>query len=156
MGLFSRTKAKIKIQTTKKDSFSGWLKCTHCHELIHTREIEQHHHCCPKCDYHYRLSPQERIGLLVDPDSFQELYADLQSVDPLQFVDSQPYADRLKESIEKTDSLDAMIVGTCRMQDRRVALGVMNFQFMGGSMGSVVGEKITRHCTWGLPLCTYY
>lgn len=144
MGLFSRAKAKIKIQTTKKDSFSGWLKCTHCHELIHTREIEQHQHCCPKCDYHYRISPEERIRLLADADSFEELFADLSSVDPLQFVDTQPYTQRLKESIEKTGALEGVIVGVCCMQQRRVAVGVMNFLFMGGSMGSVIGEKITR------------
>ena len=144
MGLFSRSKAKIKIQTTKKDSFSGWLKCTHCHELIHTRELEQHHHCCPKCDYHYRISPEERIRVLADQGSFEELFADLSSLDPLQFVDTQGYADRLKDSIEKTGANEGVMTGVCRIQERRVALGVMNFQFMAGSMGSVVGEKITR------------
>ena len=150
MGLFSRTKAKIKVQTTKKDSFSGWLKCTHCQELIHTREIEQHQHCCPKCDYHYRLSPEERIRLLADQDSFEELFADLTSLDPLQFVDTQPYTERLKESVEKTGSAEGVMVGACRIQGRQVALGVMNFQFMAGSMGSVVGEKITRLIEYAL------
>lgn len=153
MGLFSRAKPKIKIQTTKKDSFSGWLKCTHCHELIHTREIEQHQHCCPKCDYHYRISPEERIRLLADPDSFEELFTDLASVDPLKFVDTQPYAERLKESVEKAGSSDGVVVGVCRISDRRVALGVMNFQFMAGSMGSVVGEKLTRLIEHALAEC---
>ena len=72
MGLFSRSKPKIKIQTTKKDGFSGWLKCTHCNELIHTNELEQNANCCPKCDYHYRLSANERINILADKASFVE------------------------------------------------------------------------------------
>lgn len=150
MGLFSRAKAKIKIQTTKKDSFSGWLKCTHCHELIHTREIQQHDHCCPKCDYHCRISPEERIRLLADPDSFEELFSDISSVDPLNFVDTLSYAERLKESVEKTGAVEGVMAGTCTLFERRIALGVMNFQFMAGSMGSVVGEKITRLIEYSL------
>lgn len=143
MGLFSRAKPKIKVQTTKKDSFSGWLKCTHCHELIHTKEVERHLHCCPKCDYHYRMGVSERIQLLVEEGSFSELFGDLESADPLQFTDSQPYAQRLAEAKEKTGSNEAVAVGTCRIGEHEVALGVMNFNFMAGSMGSVVGERLT-------------
>lgn len=143
MGLFSRSKPKIKIQTTKKDSFSGWLKCSHCNELIHTNEVERNQKCCPKCDYHYRLTPGERIALLSDAGSFQELFGDIESVDALHFVDTQPYKDRLTEAKEKSGYNEAVIVGTCRIDEHPVALGVMNFNFMAGSMGSAVGEKLT-------------
>src|SRR5215469_6476268 len=106
MGLFSKSKPKIKVQTTKKDGFSGWLKCTHCNELIHTNELERNSNCCPKCDYHYRLSTDERIKSLADTDTFQELFTHLQSVDSLKFVDSEPYFERLKSAKEKSGHED--------------------------------------------------
>jgi len=143
MGLFSRDKPKIKVQTTKKDGFSGWLKCTHCSELIHTNELQQNSNCCPKCNYHYRLSADERIKSLADADTFKEHYAHLHPVDPLKFVDTESYASRLASAKEKSGREEAVIVGTCRIQGHSVAMGVMDFNFMGGSMGSVVGERLT-------------
>ncbi len=143
MGLFSRDKPKIKVQTSKKDSFSGWLKCTHCNELIHAKELEQNVSCCPKCDYHYRLSSQQRIQLLADEGTFQELFSEISSADPLQFVDTEPYADRLKQAQEKAQCSESVIVGTCSLAGQPTALGVMDFNFMGGSMGSVAGERLT-------------
>jgi acetyl-CoA carboxylase carboxyl transferase subunit beta len=144
MGLFSRSKPKIKVQTTKKDSFSGWLKCTHCNELIHANELEQNSNCCPKCDYHYRLSADERIKSLADPDSFQEMFDTLHPVDALKFVDAEPYPQRLIAAKEKSGHDEAVIVGTCLIGGYPVAIGVLDFNFMGGSMGSVVGERLTR------------
>lgn len=141
--LFSRDKPKIKVQSSKKDSFSGWLKCTHCNELIHANELEQNSNCCPKCDYHYRLPADDRIKQIADEGSFRELFFDIQSTDPLQFVDTEPYAQRLKEAKEKSARSDAIIVGTCLLASQPIALGVMDFNFMGGSMGSVVGERLT-------------
>ncbi len=143
MGLFSRSKPKIKIQTSKKDGFSGWLKCTHCNELIHANELQQNSNCCPKCDYHYRLSTEERIKSLADADTFQENATHLTPVDTLKFVDTEPYTQRLVNAKEKSGSDEAVTVGTCRIGGYPVALGVMNFNFMGGSMGSVVGERLT-------------
>lgn len=143
MGLFSRDKPKIKVQTSKKDGFSGWLKCTHCNELIHTNELERNFNCCPKCDYHYRLSADDRIKSLSDPDTFAEFHKNLRSMDTLKFVDSEPYTDRLKSAREKSGHEDAVIVGTCSIKGIPIAIGVMDFNFMGGSMGSVVGEKLT-------------
>ncbi len=143
MGLFSRNKPKIKVQTSKKDGFSGWLKCTHCNELIHANELERNFNCCPKCDYHYRLSADERIKSLADTDTFTEYYSHLQSVDSLKFVDSEPYTERLKSAKEKSGHEEAVITGTCQLNGTLIALGVMDFNFMGGSMGSVVGEKLT-------------
>lgn len=143
MGLFSRDKPKIKTQTTKKDGFSGWLKCTHCNELIHANELQQNRNCCPKCDYHYRLSADERLNSLADADTFQELYDDLQPVDILGFIDTESYPERLSNAKEKSGNSEAVIVGTCQINAQPIAIGVLDFNFMGGSMGSVVGERLT-------------
>ncbi|MEI8125087.1 MAG: acetyl-CoA carboxylase, carboxyltransferase subunit beta [Parachlamydiaceae bacterium] len=144
MGLFSRSKPKIKIQTTKKDGFSGWLKCQHCNELVHTNELQQNSNCCPKCDYHYRLSADERIKFLVDEGSFKEMFVDIHPVDTLQFVDTEPYVQRLINAKEKSGNNEAILTGKCKINGFSAALGVLDFSFMGGSMGSVVGEKLTR------------
>lgn len=144
MGLFSRSKPKIKIQTTKKDGYSGWLKCTHCNELIHENQLEQNLNSCPKCDYHYRLGVEERIDSLIDENTFQELFTDIQPQDSLNFVDSEPYTQRLTAAQEKSGHVDSVITGTCFVQGYPTALGIFDFNFMGGSMGSVAGEKLTR------------
>lgn len=143
MGLFSREKPKIKIQTTKKDGFSGWLKCTHCNELIHANELQQKSNCCPKCDYHYRLSADERLKSLADDGSFRELYNQLTSVDSLKFVDTEAYPVRLAGAEEKSGRNEAVIVGSCEIGGYESALAVMDFNFMVASMGSVVGERLT-------------
>lgn len=144
MGLFSRKKPKINIQAIKKEGYSGWIKCTHCQELIHTNELEQNNNCCPKCDYHYRLSADERIKAIADADTFEEMFADLLPTDALQFVDTEPYTERLAKAKEKSGLDEAVVVGTCAIEGKKVALGVFDFNFMGGSMGSVVGERLTR------------
>lgn len=144
MGLFSRSKPKIKVQTTKRDGFSGWLKCTHCHELIHANELEKNMNCCPKCDYHYRLSVDDRIASLADPDTFHQLFNDIEALDSLKFVDEEPYSKRIENAKEKSGHPEAVTVGTCEIAGQKLALGVLNFNFMGGSMGSAVGEKLTR------------
>ena len=144
MGLFSRKQPKIKIQTSKKDGFSGWLKCTHCNELIHANELERNSNCCPKCDYHYRLSSEERIKMLADEGSFVELFAEMEAVDSLKFVDTESYSERLKSAKDKSGHTEAAIVGSCTLGSLKVNLGILDFNFMGGSMGSVVGEKLTR------------
>jgi acetyl-CoA carboxylase carboxyl transferase subunit beta len=144
MGLFSRSKPKIKIQTTGKDGFSGWLKCTSCHELIHVNELQKNLNCCPKCDHHYRLSAMERIASLADEGTFKELYAEVKPVDKLEFVDSEPYSQRLASAQKKTQLSDSAIAGTCLLNQQLIALGALDFGFMGGSMGSVMGEKLTR------------
>ena len=143
MRLFSRSKPKIKIQTTKKDGFSGWVKCTHCHEMIHANELQENRYCCPKCDSHYRLTAQQRVDLLTDEGTFTELFTEIQSEDPLDFVDTVPYTERLKKAKESSNRDEAVMVGTCCIKDQDVALGVLDFSFMGGSMGSVVGERLT-------------
>lgn len=150
MGLFSRSKPKIKIQTTKKDGFSGWLKCTHCNELIHARELEQNNNCCPKCDYHYRLPVNERIKSLTDANTFHEMFTELQPVDSLNFVDTEPYSQRIDNAKSKSGRDEAAIVGNCEIDGHPIALGILDFNFMGGSMGSVVGERLTRLIEYAL------
>lgn len=141
MGLFSR-KPKIKITSTKKDGFSGWLKCTHCSELIHANELTSNLNCCPKCSYHYRLSVEERIRLLTD--EFEDLFLHMCPKDILGFVDTEPYGSRLKAAQAKSGRDDALVTGKASLGGKVFALGVLDFAFMGGSMGSVVGEKLTR------------
>lgn len=143
MGLFSRSTPKIKVQTTKKDGFSGWIKCTACQDLIHASELEKNLHCCPKCQHHYRLSGNQRVDLLIDEGTFEELFMDLEPVDALNFVDTDSYKNRIKQAQSKSGKKDAAIVGTGLVDGKKIALGVLDFSFMAGSMGSVVGEKLT-------------
>lgn len=143
MGLFSRHKPKIKIQTTKKDGFSGWVKCTDCQELIHASEIQKNLHCCPKCNHHYRLSATQRIHLLADEGTFTEWGTEFLPTDPLHFKDSEAYSERIKIATAKSGRSEAAMVGPCQIHGIDIALGVLDFSFMGGSMGSVVGERLT-------------
>ncbi len=143
MRLFSRDKPKIKIETEKADGFSGWLKCTHCHEMIHANELTANDNCCPKCDYHYRISIKKRVEMLTDSKSFKELFENVISHDPLQFVDSEPYTSRLERAKENSDRVEAVLTGECTIGGIATALGILDFNFMAGSMGSAVGEKLT-------------
>jgi acetyl-CoA carboxylase carboxyl transferase subunit beta len=144
MGLFSRSKPKIKIQTTKKDGFSGWIKCSGCDELIHANELAQNINCCPKCNYHYRLALKQRLDLLADEGTFQELFDNIKPVDALHFVDTESYKKRIEEAQKKTGRDDAICVGKCTLEGHPIALAVLDFSYMGGSMGSIVGERLTR------------
>ena len=156
MGLFSRNKPKIKVQTTKKDGYSGWVKCTHCNEMIHASELQQNQHCCPKCDHHYRLSASQRMQLLADADTFVEMFTEFKSLDPLQFVDTESYAVRLALAKKNSGRDEAAMVGTCAILGKKIAIGILDFTFMAGSMGSVVGERLASIIeyafTHGLPL----
>lgn len=150
MRLFSRDKPKIKVESSKADGFSGWFKCTHCHEMVHANELAQNLNCCPKCTYHYRLSAAERIAMLADEGSFVEREGALRATDALGFEDTESYPDRIERAEKKSGSSEGVVVGTCTMGGHRVALGVFNFGFMAGSMGSVVGERITRLIEYAL------
>ena len=121
-----------------------WIKCNNCAEIVYSKEIDRNLKVCPKCDYHFRITAKERIELLVDPGTFTEFDSQLQSEDPLGFKDSQKYVDRIKTARKKTGLNDAVISGICTLDGVKVVLSVFDFFFMGGSMGSVVGEKITR------------
>lgn len=121
------------------------VKCPECKEILFEREYRRNLKVCPKCHYHFRLGAYERIDLLVDPDSFIEMDRHLVSSDPLRFVSqSQVYAEKLVEERQKAGINDAVVIGYATIEEKPLALGVMDFQFIGGSMGSVVGEKLTR------------
>ncbi|HEY5791719.1 MAG TPA: acetyl-CoA carboxylase carboxyltransferase subunit beta, partial [Chthoniobacterales bacterium] len=121
-----------------------WTKCPSCGELIHNIALEQNLSVCPKCDHHFTLGAQKRIELIVDEGSFEERDANLVSVDPLKFKGVATYEERLKTYRKKTGLKDAVITGTARINSHPVGLAVMDFAFLAATMGSVVGEKITR------------
>ena len=121
-----------------------WLKCNHCREIVYRKEVDRNNKVCPKCDYHFPISVSERISMLVDLGTFKEWDTEVEPQDPLQFHDSRSYRDRLKSQQEKTGRKDAIVIGEGVINGHKVVLGVFDFSFMGGSMGSVVGEKICR------------
>lgn len=120
------------------------IKCDGCGKVTDFATMNANLNVCPKCGYHNQLSVRERIAHTVDQGSFFELWGDLVSKDLLGFTDSKPYADRIVETIQKTGENDAIVTGDAEIHGFKVALGVMNFAFIGGSMGSVVGEKVMR------------
>ncbi|HMS86653.1 MAG TPA: acetyl-CoA carboxylase carboxyltransferase subunit beta, partial [Nitrospira sp.] len=127
-----------------KGSEGMWLKCNHCREIVYRKEVDRNNKVCPKCEYHFPISVTERIGLLIDLGTFKEWDAGLEAQDPLAFQDTKPYRERVKAHQEKTGRKDALVIGEGLVNGRRVVLCVFDFSFMGGSMGSVVGEKLCR------------
>jgi acetyl-CoA carboxylase carboxyl transferase subunit beta len=121
-----------------------WQKCPECGEVVHNLELVQNLKVCPKCEHHFTLSAQERIANLIDPGSFTEFDSNMLSVDILNFKGVAAYADRLKSYREKTGLKDAVLTGFGSLKGRKVAVAVMDFTFLAATMGSVVGEKITR------------
>lgn len=122
----------------------AWTKCPSCDSQIFNKQLERTQRVCGTCGYHFRLSIGERIDLLLDPGSFEERDAGLQSGDPLGFHDQKPYPDRIEASRVKTGLREAAVWGTGAIDGQRLAIGLFDFRFMGGSMGSVVGEKVAR------------
>lgn len=121
-----------------------WTKCDGCGEIIYVKELEKALWVCSKCSYHFRIKHQNYLDILTDPGSFKEYDANLVSLDPLRFRDSKKYPERIAAARKKTGLNDAVVVGLATLNGRRVSLAVMDFSFVGGSMGSVVGEKIAR------------
>jgi acetyl-CoA carboxylase carboxyl transferase subunit beta len=121
-----------------------WIKCPQCNEVLYSKEVSKNLKVCTRCNYHFRINARERLDLLIDQGSFVEYDKNLKSVDPLNFKDVKRYKDRLEESEKKTGLKDAIITGEGTIDGHRAVIGVMDFDFMGGSMGSVVGEKVTR------------
>ncbi|GIL84668.1 hypothetical protein Vretimale_14570 [Volvox reticuliferus] len=121
-----------------------WARCDKCGTILYIKHLKEHHHICFGCNYHLKMSSQERINHLIDAGTWRPLDETLSPVDPLEFTDLKPYTDRIKEAQEKTGLQDGVRTGTGLLHGIPVALGVMDFTYMGGSMGSVVGEKLTR------------
>jgi len=121
-----------------------WEKCKKCHSTVYTRQLEENLLVCPHCNFHKPMTAWQRIDLLADKGTFEEIDPNMHSVDVLQFEGAASYTEKLIENQHKTGMKDAVICGTATLNGRRYALGVMDFRFLGASMGSVVGEKITR------------
>jgi acetyl-CoA carboxylase carboxyl transferase subunit beta len=145
MGWLSREPARLQESSEKKAIPSGvWEKCSACNEIVLTTDFEENNRVCPSCGFHARLPGEERVELLIDRETFYEWDHDLSSADPLEFNDGRSYHDRLKNLWKKTRRYDAIITGAGLLEGRAVALGVLDFTWMGGSMGTVVGERIRR------------
>ncbi len=121
-----------------------WKRCPQCKATVFAKEIESRLNVCPECQYHFYMPARDRIQQLLDADSFEEWFTDIRPCDPLEFKDRLPYRERLKAEQAKTGMLDAAVVGRGYIRGRPVVFGVTDFAFMAGSMGSVVGEKLTR------------
>jgi acetyl-CoA carboxylase carboxyl transferase subunit beta len=145
MAWFKRSKENISTDTEKKDVQDGtWIKCSECGEMMHKKQWESNSYTCTKCDHHFRIGSEEYFKILLDEDTFKETDKKLRSVDPLHFEDTKPYKKRLEETIKSTELNDAIRIGTGKINSFDVVIGCMDFGFIGGSMGSVVGEKISR------------
>jgi len=132
------------IKKAEKEEESLWIKCNSCKELLFRKEVERNLHVCPKCSYHFPISVETRIGLTFDEGSFVELYAGVEPVDFLKFKDLKSYKARLVETKEATKRNDAVVCGRAKVEGIEVLAAIFDFSFMGGTLGSVVGEKITR------------
>jgi acetyl-CoA carboxylase carboxyl transferase subunit beta len=145
MSWFRRSKDNIAPDSQKKELPDGlWEKCSNCDEIIHKKQLELNNWTCIKCDYHFRIGSAEYISILFDKDTFKELDKKMRSADPLEFFDSQKYTERVSATIKKTGLQDAVKTGYGKINGKEVAFACMDFKFIGGSMGSVVGEKISR------------
>ncbi len=144
MEWFKKIKEGVTPQPKKEIPEGLWTKCEDCGEIIYVKELERNFWVCSKCKYHFRIKSTDYINLLLDEGNWEEYDQNLISADPLKFKDSKRYPDRIKDSRKKTELNDAVITGTGKIEGRKVSLGVMDFSFIGGSMGSVVGEKVAR------------
>ena len=143
---FKKDKAPKEIREgrTSKVPEGLWVKCEQCRQILYNKELARNFKICPKCGYHFRLSAPERLRMLFDDERYTELDASLRSSDPLRFRDSKKYRDRLRDAEENIGPSDAIVIGSGTVEGIPVLIGAMEFFFMAGSMGSVVGEKIAR------------
>lgn len=128
----------------KEEASSHWIKCKSCHSTMYYKEVENQNYVCPKCGYHIRIGVKERIALLADEGTFVEHDSTLEPVDPLKFVDKKPYKKRIEEGYAKTGRKSSVVAGSCKMNGVSAQVVIFDFAFMGGSLGSVEGEKIVR------------
>jgi acetyl-CoA carboxylase carboxyl transferase subunit beta len=134
----------MRKQVIVEDVPSHWTKCTKCKALMYYKEVETKKNVCPKCNHHFRIDAEKRINLIADKGSFVEFDANLAPVDPLEFIDKKSYKKRLEESYAKTDRTSSVVSGSCMVGGEDIELVIFDFSFMGGSLGSVEGEKIVR------------
>ncbi len=153
MAWFKRDRAPFKANEDEKKvkvPEGLWTKCQNCGEVILTKDIEENLNVCPSCSFHFRVSARKRLAILLDEGTFDEHDANMVSVDFLEFKDSKSYQSRIDAAVAKGGSKDAIICGGGKLNGIPVQIGVFDFSFMGGSMGSVVGEKITRAIERGI------
>lgn len=134
----------VKQPLTTEEYCALWTQCFQCRELLYTRDLRNFLQVCPKCQYHFRIGANQRIEQLADPDSFLEVDSGLESADPLGFFDTEAYTKRQVEASKKSGLKEAVVTGVCTIKEQPLAMGIMDFGHFGGSMGSVVGEKVTR------------
>ncbi|AFY94689.1 acetyl-CoA carboxylase, carboxyl transferase, beta subunit [Chamaesiphon minutus PCC 6605] len=139
-----KTSPSIQQQQEREIADGLWTKCESCNAIAYTKDLIANQMVCLECGHHKRVSCHERISQLIDDDTWIPLDEQLQPTDPLKFKDRKAYSDRLRETQRKTGLTDAVVTGMGKIEGSPIALGVMDFRFMGGSMGSVVGEKLTR------------
>ncbi|MFZ1731838.1 MAG: acetyl-CoA carboxylase, carboxyltransferase subunit beta [Bacteroidota bacterium] len=145
MSWFKRSKSNIEGSMPKREVADGsWVKCDSCGEMMHQSQLAAALHTCIHCDASFRVSAKQYIDILLDEDSFKEHDRKMKATDPLKFKDTKAYADRIEATVRKTGMYDAMRSGMGSIKDIPVSIAVMDFGFIGGSMGSVVGEKIAR------------
>jgi acetyl-CoA carboxylase carboxyl transferase subunit beta len=144
MSWFVRNKKNIEESRPAYMPDGLWTKCPSCSEVIYKKQLEDNYYVCYKCNHHFRISGFDYINILTDEGTFDETYTKIRSTDPLNFSDTKDYPVRLKDAYSKTKLNDAITTGTAKIGGSKVSLAVMNFNFIGGSMGSVVGEKIYR------------
>ncbi|RWU04891.1 acetyl-CoA carboxylase, carboxyltransferase subunit beta [Pedobacter chitinilyticus] len=152
MSWFRREKKGISTSTEeKKEAPDGlWNKCPNCKKALHSADLQENKWVCQYCSYHLRVGSKEYFHVLFDNNEYTELFADLTSGDPLHFVDSKPYTDRLLETTKKTGLKDAIRAAHGKIEGEEIMIACMDFNFIGGSMGSVVGEKIARSIDYSL------
>ncbi len=146
MAWFKKTRKPIEPSGEKPSRVPEglWVKCPGCTQIIYNKDLDKNQQVCPKCGHHFRINAAERLRALFDEGNWTEHFQSLTSNDPLKFTDTKPYRNRLKDTIGKTGMKDAVIVATGRLEGLDVVVAAMEYAFIGGSMGVVVGEKITR------------
>ncbi|GAB5465553.1 MAG: acetyl-CoA carboxylase, carboxyltransferase subunit beta [Candidatus Kapaibacteriales bacterium] len=144
MAWFKREKKNIDSKDSKSMPEGLWTKCPDCGTVIYKKELDENLYTCPECDHHFRITTDEYVELLIDAGTWEETNSEVRSSDPLKFTDTKPYSERLEVAYAKTGLPDALTTGLGKIDKQMVSLASMNFKFVGGSMGSVVGEKFVR------------
>lgn len=145
MAWFKRQSGELDASGEKKIRTEGlWVKCDNCRQIIWKKDLEENLNVCPKCDKHFRIDARSRLAQLLDDSQYEVFDSNLSSTDPLKFVDLKPYSSRLKQAQKDTELTDAVINAQGKINGRPVVMSAMEYSFIGGSMGAVVGEVITR------------
>ena len=144
MDWFKKEKPGVTVQAKKEIPDGLWSKCPECGEIVYTKQLEENFWVCPNCQYHFRISSRKYIKFILDNGKLEEFDKNLESLDPLRFKDSKKYPDRIKAAKAKSGLTDAVVAGIGQIDSMEISFAIMDFAYIGGSMGSVVGEKIAR------------